>query len=255
MKEIVVISGKGGTGKTSVTASFAILGGPEIVIADCDVDASNLHLLLNPEPVERNDFYSGKTAKIDADLCSACGLCQDTCRFDAIHSNGQPFVVNAMDCEGCGYCARICPDDAIRMEENHTGKWYASIARTGGYFVHAALHAGAENSGKLVARVKNEAKRYARDNNLEYVLIDGAPGIGCPVISSLTGAQFVLIVTEPTVSGLHDLKRVYELVKKFKIEAGCIINKHDLNPEITNEILDYLADEEIPVLSTLPYDD
>jgi len=255
MKEIVVISGKGGTGKTSITASFAYLGGKDIVVADCDVDAADMHLLLEPDFAESKDFYSGFIAKIDQDKCTQCGKCADVCRFDAIPVIDGQHWVEPLDCEGCGYCPRVCPVDAIIMEEQNVGQWYVSTTKAGSPMVHARLGIGAENSGKLVAHVKKEAKSIAQQNHKNFILVDGSPGVGCPVVSSLSGANFVVLVTEPTVSGLHDLKRVHELVKKFNIRAGCIINKSDLNLKVKEEIEDFLKKEDIVLISRLPYDE
>ncbi|MCD4680196.1 MAG: ATP-binding protein [Bacteroidales bacterium] len=255
MKEIVIISGKGGTGKTSITASFAYLEGKNVVVADCDVDAADMHLLLDPEVQSSKDFFSGVIAKIDQDECTKCGKCADVCRFDAIPIINQQYTVIPLDCEGCGYCARVCPTSAITMEEQNVGKWQISKTRVDNILVHAKLGIGAENSGKLVAKVKNEAKRIAKENSKDLIIVDGSPGIGCPVVSSLSGASFVILVTEPTVSGLHDLKRVYELVHKFNLKAGCIINKYDLNLDVHNEILDFLKKENIVHISSLPYDE
>lgn len=255
MKEIVVISGKGGTGKTSITASFAYLGGKDIVVADCDVDAADMHLLMKPDFAKSEDFYSGEIAIINQDICTACGECADVCRFDAIPFINNQYIVQPLDCEGCGYCARICPVEAIKMEVQNVGRWYISNTRVGNILVHAKLGIGAENSGKLVAKVKNEAKQIAKENNKDFIIIDGSPGIGCPVVSSLSGANFVVLVTEPTISGLHDLKRVYELVKKFNIKAGCIINKSDINPQVSGEIEEFLKKENIIHFSNLPYDE
>ena len=255
MKEIVVISGKGGTGKTSITASFAYLGGKDIVVADCDVDAADMHLLMKPDFAKSEDFYSGEIAIINQDICTACGECADVCRFDAIPVINNQYIVQPLDCEGCGYCARICPVEAIKMEVQNVGRWYISNTRVGNILVHAKLGIGAENSGKLVAKVKNEAKQIAKENNKDFIIVDGSPGIGCPVVSSLSGANFVVLVTEPTVSGLHDLKRAYELVKKFKIKAGCIINKSDINPQVSGEIEEFLKKEDIIHFLNLPYDE
>lgn len=255
MKEIVVISGKGGTGKTSLTASFAILGGKDIVVADCDVDAADMHLLLRPTVLRSEDFYSGQTAKIDQNLCNQCGMCAGVCRFDAIPFEEGRYSVTPLDCEGCGYCSRICPTEAITMEDQNVGVWNISDTKAGNTLVHAKLSIGAENSGKLVAKVKNEARKIAGEKQVEWILVDGSPGVGCPVVSSLSGARFVILVTEPTVSGVHDLRRVYQLVKKFNIRAGCIINKYDLNLEKTNEILEFLKEENIAHLASLPYDE
>ncbi len=255
MKEIVIISGKGGTGKTSITASFAYLGGKDIVVADCDVDAADMHLLLKPDFKISEDFYSGELAKIDQDKCNSCGMCADVCRFDAIPVINGQYIIDPLSCEGCGYCARICPTEAITNESLNVGKSYTSTTKVGSIIVHAKLGIGADNSGKLVAKVKNEAKQIAEKNSSDYIIVDGSPGIGCPVVSSLSGANFVVLVTEPSVAGLHDLKRVYELVKKFKIKAGCIINKYDINTEKSKETIEYLSSENIIHISNIPYDE
>lgn len=265
MKEIVVISGKGGTGKTSITASFAELAGEKVVTADCDVDAADMHLLLKPDFAKAEDFYSGESAVINPTLCSACGRCTEVCRFKAVEMPREPqpaetenpaaYTVSPLDCEGCGYCARVCPEKAIIMEPMNVGKLYISSTKAGNTMVHARLGIGAENSGKLVAQVKKEAKRIAEEEGKDLVLVDGSPGIGCPVVSSLSGADYVVLVTEPTASGLHDLKRVYQLVKQFKIPAGCIINKADLNPDITHEIERLCQEEGVGKISRLNYDE
>ncbi len=255
MKEIVVISGKGGTGKTSITASLAFLAKEDIVVADCDVDAADMHLLLKPDYEKSEDFYSGILAEIDQDKCVKCGKCAEVCRFDAIPQINTQYIVNPLDCEGCGYCYHICPADAILMKEQNVGKCYISKTRLDNKMVHARLNIGAENSGKLVAKVKNEAKKIAEKYQKNFVLVDGSPGIGCPVISSLSGADLVVFVTEPTISAFHDLRRVYELVEQFKIQTVCIINKSDLNETISQEIQDFLRTNIISLLSTLPYDD
>lgn len=255
MKEIVIISGKGGTGKTSITASFAVLGGSDIVVADCDVDAADMHLLMHPDFDYSEDFYSGELATIDNNNCIRCDKCIQVCRFDAISVINNQYVIDAISCEGCGYCARICPTEAITNEKRLAGEWYISNIKTGSIMVHARLGIAADNSGKLVAKVKNEARDIALEKRKDIILVDGSPGVGCPVVSSISGANFVVLVTEPSVSGLHDLKRVYELVKKFKIKAGCIINKADVNPEKRDEIVGYLAEENIVHLADLPYDE
>jgi MinD superfamily P-loop ATPase len=255
MKEIVVISGKGGTGKTSITAAFAVLCGNDGVVGDCDVDAADLHMLLDSSFSNEEEFYSGKFAEIDLETCTGCGVCFDICRFDAIKQTAMGFVVNQLDCEGCSYCSRLCPEKSITMKDSLAGKFYISDTRINQQMVHARLGIGAENSGKLVAKVKKEANILAKQTGKEYVIIDGSPGIGCPVISSLSGANLVVLVTEPTVSGLHDLKRVFELVKKFSLGAACIINKYDINEPITCEIEEFLAEEKIEHLCNLPYDD
>ena len=255
MKEIVIISGKGGTGKTSLAASFAMLGGMDVVVADCDVDAADMHLLLEPDFAKPEDFYGGELAVINQDKCTQCGDCSNVCRFDAIPLVDGKYVVNALNCEGCGYCSHICPTEAITNIDLNVGKWYISKIKTGGTMVHAKLGIGADNSGKLVAKVKNEAKQIAFATNKDWIVVDGSPGIGCPVISSISGANFVLLVTEPSVSGLHDLQRVYELVKKFKVKAGCIINKSDINKKVSAEIEKYLLKEGIAHITNLPYNE
>jgi MinD superfamily P-loop ATPase len=255
MKEIVVISGKGGTGKTSLTASFACLEERDVLVGDCDVDAADMHLLMQPDFEKSEDFCSGDLAIINQDECMCCGACADICRFEAISIKNDEYFIDPLDCEGCGYCARICPSNAITNERQIAGKWYVSNIKTGSLMVHARLGIGVDNSGKLVAKVKNEARDIAKRNGNDLIIIDGPPGIGCPVISSLSGADFAVLVTEPTISGLHDLKRVYELVKKFKIRAGCIINKSDLNIRTTEKIENFLQSEDILHIANLPYDE
>jgi MinD superfamily P-loop ATPase len=253
MKEIVVISGKGGTGKTSITASFAAIAGSDVIMADCDVDASDLHLLLNPKVLVTENFYSGYEAIIDSTKCTGCGRCFDVCRFKAVVAENNIFSVDPMRCEGCGYCARICPADAIKMEEALSGEVYESISRFNVPMVHAKLGVAAENSGKLVAKVKEKARKLIGDKNISWIIVDGSPGIGCPVVSSLSNADFVVLVTEPSVSGIHDAKRVHEVVARFSIPIGCIINKYDINTSKTDEIIDYLQENNIPLLGKIPY--
>ena len=255
MKEIVVISGKGGTGKTSITASLTYLGGSEVLVADCDVDAADMHLLLQPDFAKEEDFYSGLVAEIDEEFCINCGKCANVCRFDAIPFKNNQYVVEPLNCEGCAYCAKVCPVSCIDMKDAYAGKWFISTTRLNTPMVHARLGIGSDNSGKLVSKVKNEAKELATKLDKKYVLIDGSPGIGCPVVSSLSGANFVVLVTEPSISGIHDLKRVYNLVKSFKIKAGCIINKYDINEVGTNEIIKFLEEENIEHISSIPYNE
>ena len=255
MKEIVIISGKGGTGKTSITASFAYLGGKNVIIADCDVDAADMHLLMQPDREKAENFHSGFLAEINQEKCIKCGKCAEVCRWDAIPVVDNKYVVQPLDCEGCGYCALVCPTDAISMVEQNVGDWFISNIKTGTKMIHAKLGVGADNSGKLVAKVKNEAKTLAEKESKKIIIVDGSPGIGCPVVSSLSGASYVVLVTEPSVSGIHDLKRVYELVKKFGIKAGCIINKADINNDKTNIIKQFLEDEKIDFIASIPYDE
>ncbi len=239
MKELVIISGKGGTGKTSVTAAFAALAG-RAVLADCDVDAADLHLLLQPHIRQRETFQAGHVAIIRPADCTGCGACQAHCRFDAVRpdpdiTGRRVFQVDPLACEGCGVCMTMCPVKAIDFPERLSGEWYVSDTRYGP-MVHARLNPGSENSGKLVARVREEARRLAHDQALDLVLIDGPPGIGCPVIAALTGASLVLVVTEPTRSGEHDLARVLDLTRHFKISAMVCVNKWDINPDQAAEI-------------------
>ena len=255
MKEIVVISGKGGTGKTSLTASFTVLGGLDVIAADCDVDAADMHLLLKPDLAEFEDFFSGQLAEIDPEVCEQCGLCKNICRYDAIKVVNSKHQVVPLDCEGCGYCARICPVNAITNIENNVGQLYRSNIRTGSKMVHARMKVGAENSGKLVAQVKREAKIIAEKEKKEFVIVDGSPGVGCPVVSSLSGANYIVFVTEPTVSGLHDLKRVHELVNRFGIPSGCIINKADLNERKRQEINAFLKNMGVKHIADIPYNE
>lgn len=255
MKEIVIISGKGGTGKTSITSSFAMLEENNAVTADCDVDAADMHLLLKPDFANEKDFYSGEIASIEQDKCIKCGKCKKICRFDAIRLYNQEYSIDELDCEGCGYCARICPTQAIKMNPALSGKFYTSRTKNNSTLVHAELTIGADNSGKLVTQVKKTAKTIAQEQNYSYLVVDGTPGIGCPVTASLTGANYVVIVTEPTVSGIHDMKRAYELVQTFKINAGIIINKYDLNPGKSSEIENYIKENNMDYLGKFNYNE
>ncbi|MEA3296749.1 MAG: ATP-binding protein [candidate division Zixibacteria bacterium] len=259
MKEIVVISGKGGTGKTSIVASFASLA-KKAVLADCDVDAADLHLLLTPKIKDQRDFVSAWEAGIDSEKCSGCGECHDVCRFDAVIreenpdvSGGEIFRIDPIKCEGCGVCDFICPEEAITMRQVKGGDLFVSEMRYGP-MVHAKLGIAAENSGKLVALVRQTAREIADKSSADYILVDGPPGIGCPVISSVTGADIVMIVTEPTLSGMGDLKRVAQLARHFKIPATVCINKHDINPAITDEIISYCRENDVKLLGRIRYD-
>jgi len=255
MKEIVVISGKGGTGKTSLTASFSVLGGNKIITADCDVDAADMHLLLEPDFGYAEDFYSGKLAVVNENECINCGKCAEICRFDAFEENNGAHRVITLNCEGCAYCSHICPVNAIKMEDNLVGRWYNSKIKSDSIMVHARLGVGAENSGKLVAKVKREARSLAEELNKELVLVDGSPGIGCPVVSSLSGANLVVFVAEPSVSGIHDLKRVIQLVKKFQIPSCCIINKADINQKQTDELVEFLDKNDVRHIGNINYNE
>jgi MinD superfamily P-loop ATPase len=241
MKELVVISGKGGTGKTSIVASFAALA-QKAVLADCDVDAADLHLVLEPRILQRSQFSGGSRARIMPGHCTACGKCEEVCRYDAVFYDGpgngrveKTFRVDPIACEGCGVCDWFCDDNAIEFAPANNGEWFISETRHGP-MVHANLGIAEENSGKLVSLVRAEARRLAAKRKLDLAIIDGSPGIGCPVIASITGADLVLIVTEPTLSGLHDLGRVTQLTKYFGIQTLVCVNKWDLNAELTTEI-------------------
>ncbi|MFC2036093.1 ATP-binding protein [Chloroflexota bacterium] len=248
MKEIVVSSGKGGTGKTSIVGSFAALAQNK-ALADCDVDAADLHLLLSPSAREENEFWSGQVAIIDEKECTQCGLCQDLCRFDAI----KDFQVDPISCEGCCLCSHICPVEAIVMEENMAGHWFISDTKYGP-LVHAKLGITQENSGKLVAIVRQHAKQIAEKSGVDYIISDGPPGIGCPVISSLSGANLALLVTEPTLSGIHDLERVLEVCHHFGVPALVCINKYDVNEDNTRQIESYCLSQGIEVAARIPFD-
>jgi MinD superfamily P-loop ATPase len=239
MNELVVISGKGGTGKTSIAASLAVLAG-RTVLADCDVEAADLDLMLSPTILRREDFFSGHVAVIRAEDCLACGDCMQHCRFDAVHmsctdAEGTSYWIDPIACEGCGTCVRFCPAQAIEFPERHAGEWFVSKTRYGP-LVHARLRAAQGNSGKLVSTVRQAAKRIAAELELPLIIIDGPPGIGCPVIASITGASLALVVTEPTVSGEHDLERVLRLSTHFAIPTTVCVNKYDLNLSLTDKI-------------------
>jgi MinD superfamily P-loop ATPase len=248
MEEIVILSGKGGTGKTSIVGSLAAMAESK-VLADCDVDAADLHLLLSPFIKQETEFWSGQVAHIDEHRCTECGLCQELCRFDAI----KDFRVEPVSCEGCGFCAHICPVEAITMEENMSGHWFISDTRYG-HLVHARLAIAQENSGKLVAVVRQQAQKIAEEQELDYIISDGPPGIGCPVISSLSGASLALLVTEPTLSGMHDLERVLEVCRHFGVSALVCINKYDLNEDNTRQIEAYCSTQGVEVASKIPFD-
>ena len=249
MKELTIISGKGGTGKTSVVAAFAALAQNK-VLADADVDAADLHLILTPEIKHEEDFKGGRTARIDLEACIECGDCLERCQFNAISPD---FVVNKIDCEGCGVCVHFCPVEAIDFPQNICGKWYISETQFGP-MVHARLHIAEENSGLLVSLVRNQAKVLAEEQGLDTIIVDGPPGIGCPVIASITGNSLVLIVTEPTLSGLHDLERVGGLAAHFKIPTLVCINKFDLNEEMSDRVAGYCARNGIDLVGRIPYD-
>jgi MinD superfamily P-loop ATPase len=248
MKEVVVLSGKGGTGKTSIVGSLAALAERK-VLADCDVDAADLNLLLKPRLRQETEFWSGQVARIDPDKCTECGLCQDLCRFDAIRD----FEVDPVSCEGCGFCSHICPAEAITMKENLSGHWFISDTKYGP-LVHARLGIAQENSGKLVAVVRQQARKIAEEQGFECIISDGPPGIGCPVISSLSGASLALLVTEPTLSGIHDLERVLGVCSHFGVPTVVCINKYDINEENSRQIESYCKRQGIGVAARIPFD-
>ncbi|MDX9908584.1 MAG: P-loop NTPase [Mariniphaga sp.] len=250
--EIAVISGKGGTGKSSISAAFATLN-KKVVLADCDVDAANLHILFDPTHEEEEIYISGELAVIDYDKCTNCGLCISYCRFDALDYNDENLVeVDDIYCDGCQLCFRVCPEEAIEMVKNDKSRMYSGTFRNG-KMVYGKLAPGEENSGKLVSRVREKAKEIAQNHNLETIIIDGPPGIGCAVISSITGVDYVIVVTEPTISGLHDLKRTLEITEKFSVKTRVIINKNDLNFQVSKEIENYCSSRNIPVIASLPF--
>lgn len=253
MKQIVVISGKGGTGKTVISACFAVLA-RNAVLADVDVDASNLHLLLRPEIRERHVFRSGRKARIDAGRCTGCGLCLPLCRFNALFEDEDgKAVAESLSCEGCGLCFHVCPEKAIEMETQVAGEWYVSTTRYGP-FVHARLGIAEENSGKLVTEVRKKARQIVESESRDLVIMDGAPGIGCPVIASLAGTDLALVVTEPTPSGRHDMERIVGLARHFKIRTACCINKFDLNLENSGEIEGWCREQAIPVVGKIAFE-
>ena len=252
MKEVVILSGKGGTGKTSVTASFAALA-RNAVMADCDVDAADLHLVLSPDVRRREIFVQGNLATVRADACIACGRCRDVCRFGAVRPEGGRAAIDPLSCEGCGVCVWNCPRKAIDFPERECGEWFVSETRFGP-MVHARLRAAADNSGKLVSLVRREARRAAEVGNRKLLISDGPPGVGCPVIASLTGAYATVIVTEPTMSGEHDMQRVLELARHFKIPTYLCVNKWDINPAMALRIERFAARNGVGVLGRISYD-
>jgi len=250
--EIAVISGKGGTGKSSISAAFATMQ-PNVVLADCDVDAANLYILFNPTHEKEEVFVSVYKAVIDKDVCTNCGFCIDYCRFDAIHNVDGEVLIDETACDGCKLCSRICPTEAITMVQENQSRMYSGSFRNG-KMVYGRLSPGEENSGRLVDIVREEAKKVAKASGIETIIIDGPPGIGCPVISTITGVNKVVIVTEPTLSGLHDLKRTIEVCSKFKLTTMVIINKFDLNAAMAAEIETYCNSLNIEVIAKLPFD-
>ena len=252
MKQILIISGKGGTGKTVITASFASLAKNK-VMADCDVDAADLHLLLHPEIKEKHNFKGGKTAVIDKEKCIGCGKCQEVCRFEAVKNKGDKFNIEPLACEGCGACTLVCPEDAISLKAENVGHWFISETKYGP-LVHAKLGIAQENSGRLVSLVREKSMDIALEKGVDYVIIDGPPGIGCPVIASISGVDLALIVIEPTLSGIYDARRVINVTKHFGIKTAVCINKNDLNPKNCETIKKNCLVSGIPVIGEIPFD-
>ena len=259
MKELVIISGKGGTGKTSIVASLAALARPAILV-DCDVDAADLHLVLEPRIVRREDFVGGSKARIKSGHCTACGKCEELCRFEAIYFDGpgngrvaRTYRVDPLACEGCGVCFKFCVEDAIEFVPEISGQWFLSETRCGP-MVHARLGVAAENSGKLVTQLRRAAQHLAVSRRLELAICDGSPGIGCPVIASLTGASLALIVVEPTVSGLHDFERIAQLTRRLEVPALMAVNKSDLNAEVADRLEAAARAAGIEPVGHVPYD-
>jgi MinD superfamily P-loop ATPase len=272
MKQLVILSGKGGTGKTSLAAAFAHMAHTgsvplKVVLADADVDASNLELVLQPLKLEEHDFYGGAVAVIDESRCEACGACEQACRFEAIHphplalspnfgregTGGEGYYVDPIACDGCAACVYQCPSQAIHMQDQLGGHWFHSQSRFGP-IMHAELRPAQENSGKLVTLVKQRARLLALDSGAELVIVDGPPGIGCPVISAAAGADLALIVTEPTAAGIHDMRRVLELAAHFRISALVCINKADIYPQGSAQIESYCHQHGIQMIGRIPFD-
>ena len=249
LTQVVIISGKGGTGKTTLTAAFTKLA-HEMIVADCDVDAADLHIVLKPEISNSFQYQGGRKAVIDLEKCTQCGLCEEYCRFNAIFN----FRIDTITCEGCGFCYHICPENAIDMRKVISG-YYHICNFPGGDFVYAALEPGEGNSGKLVSEVKRQANNIAEDKGKKWFLVDGPPGIGCPVNASLSQTDFIIIITEPTVSGLHDLQRVVELIQRFNIPSAVVVNKYDLNHAMTHSIEEYSTESEIKIAGKIPFDE
>jgi MinD superfamily P-loop ATPase len=252
MDEIVILSGKGGTGKTSLSAAFATIN-KNTIVADCDVDGSNLHLILQPQNYRSERFVSGHKAIIDYNTCTNCGLCMDYCRFDAINMQNDQVTISEVACDGCKLCLRICPSYSIQMIPSDKSYWYIGNYRNG-RMIHARLAPGEENSGKLVNVVRENARKSARETGFDTIIVDGPPGIGCPVISAVTGANKAIVVTEPTNSGFHDMKRVLEITSNFKVITYVVINKFDLNESISDKIKNWCKENNIPVIGRIAFD-
>ncbi len=252
MTELVIVSGKGGTGKTSLVGSIAALAEKKILV-DCDVDAADLHLILNNDLKQTHDFIASSKAEIIEDKCTDCGICQDYCRFDAIKEKDGHFRIDQYSCEGCGVCVHFCPEEAIDFKQVVSGQWFLSETRHGP-LVHARLGIAQSNSGLLVSHLRKQAKELAERKNYELIVVDGPPGIGCPVIASITGADYLLIVTEPSLSALHDMERLLELAMHFHIPVGICINKYDINPQISVRIEEYAHKNGAMIMGRISFD-
>lgn len=252
MRQIVIISGKGGTGKTSLSAALATMG-ERLMVADCDVDAANLHLLLEPTDHSRHPFPTGAKALIDQQRCTQCGACMNLCRFDAIRYQEDHYTISETSCDGCYLCMRICPADAISMIESNGSYWTTGTFRNG-WMVHAQLEPGEENSGKLVNVVREQSRQLSEQMGVETILIDGPPGTGCPAISAMSGADLAVLVTEPSRSGFHDLKRIQQLADGFDIPSVVVINKYDLNEQVTTEIESWCRSERLSLIGKIPFE-
>ena len=250
MREVVIVSGKGGTGKTSFAGSLASLLEHKVV-ADCDVDAANLNLLLNGKVYDSYEFFAGRKATINPDACTGCGRCREVCRFDAV---SRDYAIDALSCEGCGACYFLCPAGAVSFDETLCGHYHVAETDKGDALVFAELLPGRENSGKLVSMVRAKAREIAEARGIDLILLDGPPGIGCPVISSLTGASIAILVTEPTMAGVHDLERVLGLARYFDIPTAVVVNKGDVNPPCTEDITSFCRVRQIDFLGSIPYE-
>ncbi|HOC39397.1 MAG TPA: 4Fe-4S binding protein [Thermodesulfobacteriota bacterium] len=252
MKHLTIISGKGGTGKTTITAALASLATNHVMV-DADVDAADLHLILNPSVLREEPFYGGQVPVLDNEHCTECGLCMESCRFDAIKNASKRFSIDYLACEGCGFCVHVCPVQAITMQEHRCGTWFISETRFGP-LVHAQLGIAEENSGKLVHVVRQQARSLGEEKGKDLIIIDGPPGIGCPVIASITGVDLVLVVTEPTLSGIHDLQRVVGVARHFNVPAIVCVNKADISPENTDMIRQFCAANGLEIATEIPYE-
>jgi MinD superfamily P-loop ATPase len=252
MTELVIVSGKGGTGKTSIVGSISALAEKKVLV-DCDVDAADLHLILNNELKRTHDFIASSKAEIIEDKCTDCGICQDYCRFEAIKEKDGHFRIDQYSCEGCGVCVHFCPEKAIDFKQVVSGQWFLSETRHGP-LVHARLGIAQSNSGLLVSHLRKQAKELAERENYGLIVVDGPPGIGCPVIASITGADYLLIVTEPSLSALHDMERLLELAMHFHIPVGICINKYDINPQISERIEEYALKNGAMIMGRISFD-